>query len=177
MGFGSLVLSLRSAEDHRRRAPPADLGGSDLKPGRLRPRRSSEPPQPIAREAIDDSTSTCPEHRSNTHGAWLTGCVDGTARQHAEKVLPLEDSNELGLGMSRHVMISIHTVASFRDDLAIYRKESTKWVISLPAGFFCQCKGPGEQGTVIHTVEASQSRPPGPSIVSSASATRPGTHR
>ena len=73
-------------------------------------------------------------------------------------------------------MISVHTVAGFRDDLAIYRKESTEWVISLTAGFFCQCKGSGEQGTVIHAVEVSQSRPPGPSIVSSASAARPGTH-
>ena len=160
MGFGSLVLSLRSAEHHRRCAPPTDLSGSDPKPGRLRPRRSSEPPEPNTGEAVDDSTSTCPEHRSNTHGAWLTGCVDDSARQHAEKALPLKDSNEQGLSMSRHVMISVHTVAGFRDDLAIYGKESTERVISLTAGFFSQFKGPAEQGTVIHTVEASQSRPP-----------------
>ena len=62
--------------------------------------------------------------------------------------------------MSRQVMISVHTVAGFRDDLAIYGKESTERVISLTAGFFSQFKGPAEQGTVIHTVEASQSRPP-----------------
>ncbi len=77
-------------------------------------------------------------------------------RKLAEKVLLLEDSNELGFSMSRYITILVHSVASFGDDLAIHRKESTEWVIALAAGFLGQIKDSAEKEAVVHKAETNQ---------------------
>jgi hypothetical protein len=65
-------------------------------------------------------------------------------------------------------MILVHAVASLRDDLAIYGKESTKRMISLTAGFLGQFKRSAEQGIVDNAIEANQSRSPTASRVAAS---------
>lgn len=138
MGLSSLVLSVRSTEDHRWRGPPADLGGGDRESPWLRPRQSGEFREPVVGESVDDKKSARPEHRPDTHGARLARCVDGPEREPTEEVLLLEDSNEPRLCMLRQITIRVHSIVGFHNDVTIYCKEGTEGVIPVAAGFFGQ---------------------------------------
>jgi hypothetical protein len=155
MGLSSLVLSVRSTEDHRGRGTLADLGGGDREPHWIRPRRCSKFRETVVGKPVDDKTSTRPEHRSDTHGARFTRCVDGPERELAEKVLLLEDLNESRLGMRRQIMIRVHPVVGFRDDLAIDGKEGAEWVVPVAACFFGQFENSAQQGVLVHAEETS----------------------
>jgi hypothetical protein len=155
MGLSSLVLSVRSTEDHRGRGALADLGGGDREPHWIRPRRCSKFRETVVGKPVDDKTSTRPEHRSDTHRARLTRCVDGPERELAEKVLLLEDLNESRLGMRRQIMIRVHPVVGFRDDLAIDGKEGAERVVPVAACFFGQFENSAQQGVLVHAEETS----------------------
>lgn len=101
-------------------------------------------------ESEDDTTSTRPEHRSNTHRARLARRVDGPKWKFAEKVRLFEDSNEARLGMRRKISVGVHAVVGFRDDHAIHCKERTEGVVPVAAGFFSQYEGSAQQGVLIH---------------------------
>ncbi len=162
MGSSTLVLSVRSTEDHRGRCTLADLCGGDHEPHWLCPRRCSKLRETIVGESVDDKTSTCPEQCSNTHGARLARCVDGPERELAEKSLLLEDLNESRLGMRRQISIRVHPVVGFRDDLAIGCKEGTEGVVTLTARFFGQFENSAQQGVLVHAEETSHRTTAGP---------------
>ena len=156
MGLSSLVLSVRSTEDHRWCGPPADLGGGDRESPWLRPRRCGEFREPVVGESVDDKTSARPEHRSHAHEARLARCVDGSERDLVEEVLLLEDSNEPRLCMLRQITIRVLSIVGFHNDLAIDGKEGTEGVIPVATGFFGQFEDSTQQGVLIHSGKTSQ---------------------
>lgn len=101
-------------------------------------------------EPEDDTTSTRPEHRSNTHRARLARRVNGPKWKFAEKVRLFEDSNEARLSMRCQISFRVHAVVGFRDYLTIHCEERTEGVVPVAAGLISQYEGSAQQGVLIH---------------------------
>ena len=61
-----------------------------------------------------------------------------------------EDANEHRLGMGSHVVIGVHSVLGFGDDLAIDREQGTERVVTADPGERRELEGTAEEGVEVH---------------------------
>ena len=106
-------------------------------------------------ESEDDTTSTRPEHRSNTHRARLARRVHDSKWKIAENVRLFEDSNEARLSMRCQISFGVHAVVGFGDYLTIHCEERTEGVVPVATGLISQYEGSAQQGILIHMEQPS----------------------
>ena len=120
----------RTVERHRRAGRSSDLSGRDRESNRGVSGRRRQLHESRGREPEDHPADTGPEHGTDTHRARLTRRIERPVAGLIEEVLPFQHQNEGGLGMSGQVVIGVHPIPGFRDNLPVDLEESAERMVA-----------------------------------------------